>query len=195
MCHISTNSKYPVNSSKSKTEPSTQIYACMKYRPDVSSETSTLLRVTFAKFIPTFFLVLISTLLIIEIRKLSKTLKKLTNATKTSQRLQKNRTLALLTALVAMSILVVELPGIIVSLIIAYGESDLLSCKRCVVKKKFLIIHIVILVLYPSNFLIYCFLSEKFRKAVASSLPCKSSGNSGRTKSSTLSSSRVSSKI
>ena len=99
---------------KSKTDPSKEIYVCMTYKPEVSSEVKTLLRIIFDKFIPTLSLVIISIFLISEIRKLSKNLKKLTNMTKTSQRHKQNRTLSLLTALVAMSVLVVEVPGIIV---------------------------------------------------------------------------------
>ena len=189
--HFKISGKYM----KSKTDPSKEIYVCMKYKPEVSSEVKTLLRIIFDKFIPTFSLVIISIFLISEIRKLSKNLKKLTNMTKNSQRHKQNRTLSLLTALVAMSVLVVEVPGIIVSLIISYGDSDLFSCNICVTQTTFLIFHIVILILYPSNFLIYCFVSEKFRSAAVGFLPCKSSGNAERTKPSAFSSSRVSSKI
>ena len=178
---------------KSKIDPLKQVYVCVRYIPEVSSETITLLRITFDKYIPTFILVFISILLIYEIRKLSKNLQKLTSSTKqakTSQRIQQNRTLALLTALVAVSVLVVELPGTVFSLIISYGEFDVISCKECVNQLNFLIIHIVILVLYPSNFLIYCFVSDKFRKAVVGSLPCKlqtrESRNSDRETSSTF---------
>ena len=189
--HFKISGKYM----KSKTDPSKEIYVCMKYKPEVSSEVKTLLRIIFDKFIPTLSLVIISIFLMIGIRKLSKNLKKLTNTTKISQRNQQNRTLSVMTALVAMSVLVVEVPGIIVSLIISYGDSDLFSCKICVTQTTFLIFHIVILVLYPSNFLIYCFVSEKFRRVAVGLLPCKSSGNAERIKPSASSSSCVSSKI
>ena len=154
---------------KSKVDPSKDVYACVRKRSTIPFETTTKVRMTMVRFIPIPILVITSILLINELNKISKNVKKMTCSTGPTivlPRLHQNRVITLLTALVVFSVLIAEVPGIAIYLTITYGNSNLFSCRLCATLTFFAIFRVVILVLYPSNFLSYCFVSRKFRKTV-----------------------------
>ena len=163
---------------RSKVDPTKRVYACIRYKSPIPTETKTLVRIAFSKVIPISALVLTSLILIYEVYKISRQLKEMTNSIKQINilhRLQQNRKITLMTSLVVMSVVVAEVPAMIISLVITYGDPGLFSCQVCAKQTFFLIFHIVILVLYPSNFLICCFVSKDVRSRVKRMLTCRPS--------------------
>ena len=163
---------------KSKTDPSKNVYACMRNRSAIPFETTTMLRITMVMFIPISVLIITSILLIRELSKISKNVKKLNCSTEqilVLPRLRQNRTITLLTALVALSVLVADVPGISIYFTLTYVNSKIFHCRLCANLTFQAIFRVVIQLLYPSNFLCYCFISGKFRKTVVDVLKCRSS--------------------
>ena len=144
--------------------PNQTIYACAIGRYRLGGQAVLWTENVLSRIVPITCLLLLDIMLIVELYRTTAHMQQRYKSSKPSaSRRQQNRRITLLTTMVVVSVLVTEVPGLIAQLTILYAERAT-TCKACAMKIYTVIFHLSISLLYPSNFLIYCFISAKFRK-------------------------------
>ncbi|KAK3084630.1 hypothetical protein FSP39_016562 [Pinctada imbricata] len=151
---------------KSRLYENTTIYACARGRPRMSFRAVVWIENFFTRIFPIAALVILNILLVIELKLSTKHIQR--TMTSVRQQMQnrtlKNRRITILTVAVVVSVLITEIPGFIAQLVISYSDSA--KCKGCAQKTLVVVFQLAITICYPTNFLVYCLISSKFRKTL-----------------------------
>ena len=142
--------------------PNQTVYACAIGYYRLGGYTVLWSENVLSRIVPITCLLFLDVMLIVELYRTTARIQQTYKSAKPSaSRRQKNRQITLMTTMVVVSVLVTEVPGLIAQLTILYTAT---ACKECAMKIYTVIFHLSISLLYPSNFLIYCFITAKVRQ-------------------------------